>query len=377
MKTVTWGATGTHATLKAAWDGTTFDDDVLFQQVGVSTETASISYKNFDGLSVIVRGNGDVVTYSAYPLFDITTTVVLSGKLYIEDLNFSGVSSTGLIKVNTSDDVSTTTSELHVRSNILSAGLVCTKNSKGGFRKIYYYQNLHYITNNTSSLQLIAAHPDNDINIEDNAFICSGTQTSEHIGAVLDQANLNRFRIKRMYVSGKASVMSNTYIATYPDIAEIYTSTNDTDVPVGNRSITLSTDNFVSITIGNEDYLVPKATSVLYTGASQTTNIPENVIGLNGITTTRHTVGCMSTPPQILTPTGVTITQTLSGVAITWTNTVQVGYEKTYIYYETANADSLFVTPKASTLSGVTTYTIPYSALVGNERWYIRLAHGA
>jgi len=247
-------------------------------------------------------------------------------------------------------------------------------NNIGG-SEVNVYQNLIQDSSSDSIVFYVGGTAKN-INIEDNIILSGDTAvTALHVQTSGNQSFVNP---KRIYKRGG----STAYFSGYGSLAvnattECYSSLDESEVDVANRNIAFDTTNFVSVGESDANYLVPKATSVLYTAATQTTNIPENTIGFNGVTTTRHTVGCMSTPPQILPPTGVTVTQSLSGVVLTWTNTVQSGFEKTFIYYEIANADSLFVTPKASVLSGVTTYTIPYSALVGSERWYVRLAHGA
>jgi hypothetical protein len=391
MKTVTWGATGTHATIKAAWDATTFDDDVLFEQVGTSTEAARIEHKALNGYTIIIRGNGDTVSASA-PLFYINTSSAITGKLYIENITASITSSFVTYQCNSTS--ASSGAELHIRTNNITSSsysggavFVFAVAANGGFSKVNLYQNIVDVSGTaTFDVVKITDSVGTSVSgsIEDNIFYSSaGGATGTIVFSSVTFINGNglaQYSIKRVYTHGFSTgnaIGSGIGSYTVGATTEVYTSNDDSEVQEANRSILFSTDNFVSISSGDTDYLVPKATSVLYTAASQTTNITENTIGYNGVTTTRHTVGCMSTPPQILPPTGVTVTQTLGGVVINWTNTVQAGYEKTYIYYETANSDSLFVAPKATTLSGVTTYTIPYSALTGYGRWYVRLAHGA
>jgi hypothetical protein len=150
-------------------------------------------------------------------------------------------------------------------------------------------------------------------------------------------------------------------------------------IPVGRKNIAYSLANFITFGANDDLYNVPKVDSVLSVNASQTSNITDNIVGINAIPITNRVVGCYAQPILVNPPTNVTSNITKDGVVLTWIDAVgnTSGYEKVYIFWETTSAESSFVTEKKIVNGGIQTYTIPYSDLTGSNLWYVRMEHGA
>lgn len=385
MKIMTWGVGGSYATLKAAWDAAVWDDDILFQQTGTASNSVNLTYKNQNGYTAIVKGNGEACTIGSF-LF--TTSGTPNGDLILEDLVCS---SYGLYYFTFSGIVQSLYKFIVRRCEITLTGEdgCVLYNMSSGYKEIEIYTNVFYNNFSPVFARGVLAFRMSDlplgyrISVEDNFIITNGSgnrygfeiTATSYSGDAIMRRNYIKDAPSNHAFLGNASAFSNSTTDTYCSFLESSVTTTHDD-------IAFSTDNFIST--GTEDplYGVPKFGSPVYDDATQVSEIAENISGLNGIPIgpNSHRAAGPYTPPILVNPpTGVLAEYTGIGVKITWTDsaTNDPGYESVYIYYETVSAESAFTIPKDSVVGGTQTYTISYVELSSAPVWYVRLQHGA
>lgn len=389
-RVVTWGAGGTYAGLYAAWTGETRDDDIQFLQTGTATDSSSLTHIDQNGYSVTITGNGDLYTNTfSGSTFVFSGSVQASGDIVIEHLNASTVGgvyigyTTGTLS-GFSIDVRYNKWELSRTSTLFN----CSDNTSG-YVKINYYAN-HFIWSGIPSSNYYIFNFSSGlggkipagclVHIEDNFITHTTGHTNAYVIGISGTPD-GTISMRRNYCTG-FSTDHTFYIGAEANIlnsvTDTYTDYAEADISATHDSISFDLTNFLSITPSSELYGIPKSTSVLYIDATQISDIPDNIVGLNGETVDHRAAGAYTPAVVINPPTGISFTPTASGVNVTWTNTVQAGYPNTEIYWESISALSAFETPRATVGSGVVEYTIPYSQLqaVSSTLAYLRMTHG-
>lgn len=388
MTTVTWGSGGTYSNLKAALDAQTFgSDDFLLEQVGTATDSANISLVNYDlgGYTLIVRGNGDLWTCSTTASQGTITLGGVTGNIYFEDLNID-------VNQNPSYPFFNVTYLAAVTGNFDFHFRRCTVDLYGRyfltataadkvFANIYVYANDFTLSYASAldwfSITGLSAYT--SIYIEDNILMSTSTSFSGFMKAgnsiIASQISMRRNYFGLNLIGSFFADDTSALVVNGP--SDNFSATEDSRLDATNDEIAFSTDNFESLIPSELLYARPKMTSILYTGASQTTDIADNIVGINGYTVDHMAAGPYTPLTIVNPPTGVSTEYGVDGVTVTWTDTVQSGYEKVYLYWETVPVESAFATSKANVNGGVETYTIPYSELTSSAVWYLRLKHGA
>lgn len=394
--TVTWGSGGTYATLKAAWDAVTWNDDHIFDQVGTSTESSQITYRDRGGYSATIRGNGDLVTMSYGSTGEHTikiTPTALSGDITFEYLNISITGSLGgFLKVTST---SSTSYKVVVRYNKavkngtvsfsgdVTVGIMTfLQNSSSNTQEVYGNDFDCTLATPSGGVQasVIAALEPTPTYVEDNLLTGANAAFTDFAALRVALAHIRRNYLKNFqndhafFLPGTLGVPSSGRDDTYCDHASDAYITDVTHL-----GLAFDTTNFLSITPGESDYGIPKPGSPTYDDALQTTNIPENLVGLNGLTVDYRAAGPY-TPDKIITPpTNLAYELLSNGVKLTWTpaSPAEPGYEDVDVFWELIASASSFDTPKAHVNKGSTEYVIPYSSLTDSPIWYAGLKHAA
>jgi hypothetical protein len=365
MRVVLFGAGETYTALHSAWVSEPRDDYIIFR--ATSDTSCSTFNNNIDqgGYQVDIDLNGFDINWGV--TFCILLNYEATGDINIYGGSFSGDASNGLLyfndttgsqltafKVSCHDIHTDTDGELLYEAISPSWANINIWNINGNVNDRYVYKNT------TTPVYF------EDITLDGNNIV----GYINHDSSVAASA----FHAKRVYIRASG----NSIFANFtPDASDFYIDGNDTEIPIGNRGIAFSEDNFVSIVEANPNYAEPLETSIMWTGADQTTNIPENVLGLNGRTVDRRAAGAYTPEPQILPPTNITRTREPEGLRVTWTNTVQAEYPKTSLYWEPTSPQSSFTTAKVVKDSGVTEHIIPWIELSSHNLWYLRAIHSA
>lgn len=390
MKTVTFGNGGDYTAPSTAYTSVVWDDDILFLQVGVSSDSNWFNVSGQNGYSAIFQGNGDAISVNtgADSWFNCQNAHP-SGDLIIEHCTII-VNGADTPIINNTRTGATASSYKHIIRYCditLNTGGKLYTGGSNNLSKLWIYGN-HIRPNRVSpgSVGIInlasTLYANTSIAIEDNFFDRSAAAASGYKVFRLS-SNTSTNSINRNYVNGGFNSNSTLWDATTAlasgATTDNYCSYVDTDLSVTHDEILFSTDNFLSIGTLDPLYGVPKSGSPVFDDATQLTNIPDNVIGLNGIPVNYRAAGPYTPPVQINPPTGLTASYTGTGVLIEWTDysPVQVGYEKVNVFYETVSIESAFTTAKATVNGGVEEYTIPYAELTASPVWYVRLSHGA
>jgi hypothetical protein len=309
----------------------------------------------------------------------IKITAAPTGSIYINGLTVKSTASNKTF-IAISQSSSTTSYRLFVNS--------CLYNEGGNTSSQFFttFQNKAYSSvdifncvvhrGGTGTIALIKLQTAEVVHFEDCMWDDFGDYNNKFIQC-LNSAEETLF-VKRIYCKTGADSQHTLDAGALlaPNITnEIFTKYLDTDLNTDHTGLAWSTDNFISIVAENPDYGVPQPLSTMTTEATQDTNIPENIIGLNGVTVGTRAAGCYTPNLYVLSPTGVTVTPEETGNRVSWTNTVQAEYPNTKIFWETVPAGSAFVTPKAEVEEGVTEFLVPFSQLATSPLWYTRLTH--
>lgn len=384
-KTLTWGSGGVYSNLKAAWDDAVWDDDIIFEQVGTATDNTAMSEKARGGYTAIVRGNGDTWTKSTGTnLFEIPAA---NGSLILEDLTYSHTTATYATHAfYTTAGGSDNGYKLVVRRcNFTVKHSHLIRYDSGGFSDIEIYANDFTITSsyNDAFIAIFDTTPSFVyMYIEDNFF----SRTTSGTLKILRIDFPTRTIFRRNYAYGSFSsngIFHDASSATCVDgISQNFCSFVDSYIngyDTTHDEIAFTLDNFLSVTGRGTDpnYGIPKVGSPVYDDASQTTNIPDNLVGLNNVAVDYRAAGPYTPETQIQPPTGIAYTTEDTGIKVTWTpySPAQAGYEDVGVYYDTIPDESAFTTLRATVLKGTNEYTIPYSELTSNPLWYVRLTH--
>lgn len=389
MVTLTFGSGGAYADFPTAFAAATWNDDHLFLQVGAASHASSWYDVQRNGYTAIIKGNGDTYTISTTSCAFRFTNIAATGDFIMEDLVFSHSSNSleSVILLSTNTGVTTSFSFVFRRNRGSVKYVDFVFGGDSNFNILDFYAN--DISMNTDWFNNLgrtfrfnsAVHPTAFINIEDNKINRVGTAAPAQ--TVFYSAAPTQMRVKRNYVHGNWSTDALFTDATSRTIdggaADTYCSFSDQYITATHDDILFTTDNFISIGESDPLFAVPKEGSPVYDDATQTSNITDNVVGLNGIPVSYRSAGAYTSPIQINPPTGLAAEYTGTGVKLTWTDyaPVQVGYEKVNVFYEIVSVESAFTTAKATVDGGVEEYTISYAELTTFPIWYVRLSHGA
>lgn len=397
MITITWGTGGTYATPRLARLATpaTWATDYEFLQVGPATESAGridLSDRNQNGFKMIIRGNkADTYTHSYSSGF--IRLQGATGDVIVEDLTFTTTNS-GFANFGGASGWVNTSYKFTVRRCVFTMGSDYLMSSDGGsvissMRKIELYAckaifttiNQRDLIANSYGNWSIAS--DTTFFIEDILYGNSTTAICNILSDILMSSSTNhtKFLFSRCYSNDIES--TTKYPASAPPAGhsmytELFFASNEPNVNVNSnhKNISYSTANFISLDPANAGYLIPRSDSILYTGASQDTNIPENVTGINGVTITHRAVSPYASPEQVPAVTGLASATVHNGVLISWNPAPDPDFPRSFIYWEKTNAPTAFVSPKATVTAGVNQYLIPTEQLAGASTWYVDVRHG-
>lgn len=397
MVTLTYGAGGVYTNLNTAHQSTPsiWGDVYKLKQVGDCVETSDnildLDTKDQNGYDLIVEGDLQY-THTLSPSFSFSILRVegsaRTGNVVVHDCSFASVSTSvnnSVVYIGGSVAVNSYTLQIQLCDfDLGDARLVYVTGSYidvPAFTNTYIYACRFRRTGSTASPVCFLDQTSGysgiwDIHLED-VTILNPLDTTCTLFTLDNAAHADRIHLKRIYAENITTLASG---AEPSDAStEVFVSTNITSVVTDNRGHTWDTSNFFSVSYGDILYGVPNVNSTMTTTASQTTNIPDNIVGLNGIPVSNKAAGAYTPPVFVNPPTDISVEYTGTGVKIMWTDSVlnNPGYENVYIYYETVSAESAFAIPKDSVLGGIQTYTIPYADLSGASVWYVRLQHGA
>lgn len=389
-KTMTWGTGGTYTGLYSAWIAAVWDEDIIFEQVGTASDVNVIRSINQNGYSAIIRGNGDLYTNTSTGSCFTWSSLGyngITGNVTLEHLNIK--SAGGFFIEFTAGSLTGFTLSIRYCKWELSrdnSNLFNWSIDNSAFSHIYFYGNdIKWTASPTSNFSIIS-YSYNYVGtlsyIEDNFFqLTTADNNCFVLYATINNPD-NSITLKRNYAYGFAN-SSNVYFGTTKLAAisgystEMYIDFTDSDITATHQNVAFSTLNFESVSIGQSNYGIPKQGSVVYDDASQTSNITDNIIGLNGVAVNYRAAGPYTPEIQIRPPTGIAYTTEATGIKVTWTpySPAQTGYEDVGIYYETIPDESAFATLRATVPKGTNEYTIPYSELTSDLLWYVRLTH--
>lgn len=383
-KTLTWGTGGTYSSLVSAWNAAVWDDDIIFEQVGAASQSTLVGHKEQNGYTATIQGNGDTLTTSTF-LFYMNGTQA-TGNIYIQDLVVDQNYTNGYIfrVVYTGAPTSYVAHIRRCKFTTTTARVMWVDNLAGGYSEVNMYAcECTSDASATSALFDISANAivsGTSVYVEDIRFTTpiSNVRTIFKSGSSSIAGTID---IKRIYCDGfnaDATLTDATTVTALGAFAsDMFTSYSDTNLPVGNTGLAFSTDNFLSVTPADPDFGIPKQGSPVYDDASQTSNIADNILGLNDVAVDYRAAGPYTPETQIQPPTGMAYTTEATGIKVTWTpySPAQTGYEDVGVYYETIPDESAFTTLRATVLKGTNEYTIPYSELTSAPLWYVRLTH--
>lgn len=382
--TLTFGSGGTYADPYLAYNSTpaTWSDAYILDQVGACTYSTSITLgsKDQNGFSLTIQGNGDTITCNT----NFISVTSANGSAYIQDctLTTTGYS----INITSANNAGANAFELHFRRSKITTSQNRTlyfNSSTFNFGKVNFYAN--DITTAVAITDFIfmtgfVADSNQNLYVEDNFYTHTGGGTLEIIDSAseaIEDAQSMFFR-RNYFISPQAILNDFAYLSSIDGfVDDTYTSSACADISATHDEIPFTTDNFLSITGSDPEYGIPKAGSPVYDDALQTTNIPDNLLGLNGVTVDYRAAGAYTPETQIQPPTGIAYTTEATGIKVTWTpySPAQAGYEDVGLYYETIPDESAFTTLRATVPKGTNEYTIPYSELTSDFLWYVRLTH--
>jgi hypothetical protein len=300
----------------------------------------------------------------------VTGSVVIS-ELWYECLG----SAAGLVVTASATTISQYTLSIS-RCIFAGDGALVVHDSFNTFRIIGFYKIFSNLIKGVSILRSYGdvEKGDSTYQIEDNILISSATAPKLISGAIR-QARAEKIFFKRNYLTGASGTAFIPGVEFCPNVfSETFLGFSETNAgtPANRENIVYSTANFISLDPTNAGYLVPRADSILYTAASQDTNIPENVVGINGVTITRRAVSPCASPGQIPAAAGVTAVQSDAGVVITW----EASTLRTLLYWAMNVGDIEDMAPLATVDAGVTTYLIPKESLTASASWWVDVRHG-
>jgi len=370
MKTVTFGSGGDYSGVAQAYAAETWDDDVLFLEVGDSVITAQLSGVDQLGATAIIRGAGFDIATGGFAFASLTGKQ--NGTIIFEYLNILGAGGAGIHIYQTIDGG---IGKVIVRYNKIVAtgkGVDIRECLNDG---VDVYGN--HITSSTYSIEFRDIHS-RPVNVEDNMFVAATTGTSGSMYQYTGRS-MAGVAVRRNYVfkNDDNAPLVNGLQLLQNFVDETFSNSASTVLDIDNRDKSFDSTEFRSTIEGTTLYGIPLPSSTMYTTASQDTNIPDNIIGLNMIKVGYRAAGCFTPPVFIESPNGVSVEYLDLGVKLTWTNNTVTGYLKTNIFWEIVDIESAFDTIKATVDEGVTTYTVPYAQFAASPVWYVRLSHGA
>lgn len=388
--TMTWGAGGTYTGLVSAYAAITWNDDIVLEQVGTATDTSRVDLtSDQNGYSLIIKGNGDLYTNSYSTGSNITglatfyaSSASLTGDITIEDLNtdcggfihklmtLSYTTTTGVYNVVVRRCfLKNNTNQTYAESNQIYIG-------GAGINEIHFYCNdLDFLNLGvTGGVNYSYIYLDGTISYaEDNILRATNTTSGTKFGI---RPSGTACHIKRNYFR---NLPSNAVFYSLPTSGQDDTYSDNVDSnlsPYNHDQIAFSTDSFLSVSIGNPNYGIPKAGSPVYDDATQTSNIPDNLVGLNGVAVTYRAAGPY-TPSPVINPPAITgYSKEPSGNKVSWTpySPAQEGFENVEVFWETIEPESAFQVSKATVAKGTNFFVIPYDQIVGSLN-YVRVRH--
>lgn len=388
MAILTWGSGGTYADPKAAWDATpaTWLEAYQFLQVGTATMAAyiDITTKDQNGYNAVFTGNGDLLTVTSNSLIYAQNTAgAVTGSLYWEWTTFDQTVSGSLNFLHLSLKNTTNSFECHFRYNkgtIKQENFLYTATYSVGFSKFFVYGNDVTLSYGGAShvIDTMSFRGfDCNIYFEDNLFYAlnGGVVYILYMGGTGYQTGGEAFHIRRNYYRGQNPSIAGTY-ASYAEYIHTDNYADGTYAPFGDHDqLPFDTTQFESINVGTELYGIPKQTSLMYIDATQTSDIADNIVGLNGESVAHMAAGPYTPIAITLPPTNLQYTKEPTGILVTWTPTIQEDYKRTKVYWETTSDPSSFASPKTIVNDGVTEYLIPTAELSGASLWYVGLKH--
>lgn len=374
---VTFGDTGTYATIDAALTGISFTangiTEAYLNQVGASIEPNSIDISaNYNGATIEIIGHDDYeIDFGVNEILDGTTTASLATFIF-ESIN--KITAAGFSKYTTGVGLGVTNAYFRrCHLNFTATGLGIAGKA---FASIEIIQ--CDITSSVGSAVTFSGSSDDQVVYFENNMIhnlASESTTFENTTG----GTMANFFVRRVYAThiGSATPFHLLFSSAPNWATEVFVNQDaftSTDVTYGNVPFTVA--NFASVIEGEDDYGIPLPSSVLTTESSQLTDASENVIGINSIPVTTYNVGPYAAKIFILAPQGLIVSQEAEGVVLDWTNTSNAsGYDRTAIYWKQSSLPGAFDTPDFTAAAEAVTYTIPYASLTASNIWFIRLEH--